>query len=100
MPNFKHDFNKIYIMTRPDERFIIIQQINNQELKSETKTGIRQKWWLIKHNPDNEIPKNIYLLGDGTIPQLHKKYKECHGYIEWEEFINYTRELIKQNIML
>lgn len=96
----KQDFNKVYIMTNPDKRFIIIQQINNEELISNTKTGKRQKWWLIKHNPDNEIPKNIYLLGNGIIYQLHEKYKQHHGYIEWEDFIDYTRELIKQNIML
>jgi len=97
---FRQDFQKTYTMVNPNERLIIIEKINNGELESETIIGNKQDWWLKKHNPDNEIPRNIYLLGDGTLEELHKKYIIKYGSIEWDEFINYTRELTKQKIML
>jgi hypothetical protein len=97
---FRQNFQKTFIMVTPNERFNIIEKINNVELVSETIIGNNQDWWLKKHNPDSDIPRNIYLLGNGTIEELHKKYIIKYGSIEWDEFINYTRELIKQNIML
>ena len=87
-------------MISPANRYIITQKCKQQELVSETIPGKKQKWWLNKHNPDNEIPKNIYLLGEGTIEELFNKYRINCRMIERKEFINYTRELIKQNIML
>jgi len=96
----KQDFQKKYTMTTPTQRFIITQQCNDETIVSETIPGKKQKWWLHKHNPDNEIPKNIYLLGEGTIEELYNMYKTKYGIIVWDEFRNYTRELIKQNIML
>ena len=63
-------------------------------------TGKKDNWWIDKHNPNNDIPKNIYLLGKGTIQQLHIEYIKNYGHIEWSDFINYTRELIKQKIMI
>jgi len=97
---FRQDFNKIYIMIYPSERIEIIKKINSGEIVSENFTGIKQRWWLDKHNPDNEIPKKIYLLGKGTIQELYNEYIRNYGNIEWSEFINYTRELIKQKIMI
>jgi hypothetical protein len=87
-------------MVPPVVRNIIIERINSGQLVSETKSGKESKWWLIKHHPDKEIPLHIYLLGDGTIKEIYEKYILKHGFIEWRIFINYTRELIKQNIML
>ena len=97
---FTQDFQRSYNMTSSVDRKAIIQQINSGEFVSETVTGQKEHWWLNKHHPDSEIPKNIHLLGSGTIQELHNKYISKHGAIEWEEFINYTRELIKQNIMV
>lgn len=97
---FRQDFNKIYNMINPIERIQIIKKINNGEITSETVTGKKKRWWTDKHNPDNEIPKNIYLLGKGTIQELHNEYIKNYNYIEWSDFINYTRELIKQKIMI
>jgi hypothetical protein len=94
---FKHDFTKIYSMVTADERKIIIDNIDTGNLVSECAAGIKNKWWKNKHHPDKDIPKNIYLLGDGTIQELHYRYREN---IAWSEFINYTRELIKQGIMV
>lgn len=88
-------------MISPAERYTIAQKCKQEELVSETIPGKKQKWWLNKHNPDNEIPKNIYLLCErDTIKELHDKYTTNCGMIGWTEFINYTRELIKQNIMM
>lgn len=97
---FRQDFNKEYGMVNPIERIEIIKRINSGEMVSETSTGKKEGWWIDKHNPDNEIPKNIYLLGKGTIQCLHIEYIKKHGNITWNDFINYTRELIKQTIML
>jgi hypothetical protein len=71
---FKQDFYKVYYMVNPSERNEIIKKINSCELISETLNGKKQDWWLNKHNPNNEIPKNIYLLGRGTIFELHIEY--------------------------
>ena len=97
---FKQDFNKIYYMVNPCERIKIIKKIMDYEIVSETITGKKDNWWKNKHNPNNKIPKNIYLLGKGTIQELHIEYIKNYGNIEWSDFINYTRELIKQKIMI
>jgi len=97
---FKQDFQKTYIMVHPTERYAILQRIIRKEIVSETAAGKAHEWWLRKHNPDQDIPKQIYLLGQGTIRELFDTYTNQYGAIEWEEFINYTRELIKQNIMV
>ena len=97
---FRQDFHKTYIMINPSDRIKLIIKINNKEMISETITGQRENWWIGHHNPDNEIPKNIYLLGNGTIREIHIKYIKKHGNIQWADFINYTRELIKQKIMI
>ena len=97
---FKQDFNKNYVMINQNERLEIIKKINNGEITSETNTGKKEGWWIYKHNPNNEIPKNIYLLGKGTIKELHIEYIKNYTNIEWCDFINYTRELIKQKIMI
>ena len=97
---FKQDFNKNYVMINQNERLEIIKKINNGEITSETNTGKKEGWWIHKHNPNNEIPKNIYLLGKGTIKELHIEYIKNYTNIEWCDFINYTRELIKQKIMI
>lgn len=93
------NFQKKYKMTKPIERYKIIQKIYNEELLPDTIIGQTQKWWLIKYHPDNDIPKNIYLLEQGTVENLFDKYISKYGIIEWNEFVNYTRELIKQTIM-
>jgi len=94
------DFEKSYKMIGVDERNAIIERIHRKELCSETVTGQQEEWWLKKHHPDNEIPRNIYLLGQGTINELYTKYQITYGLIEWNLFINYTREMIKQKIMV
>lgn len=96
---FKQDFQKIYTMTNSNKRLDIIQKINKKELISECITGKKQEWWLKKHNPNNEIPKNIYMIGRGTIKEIYDKYITKYGIINFSEYLNYTRELIKQHIM-
>ncbi len=96
----RQDFKKVYTMVEPNERNYIIQKINSGEIYSENFTGKKNLWWINKHNPNKEIPTNIYLLGKGTIRELHEQYIQKYGKIEWSEFINYTRELIKQKIMI
>jgi hypothetical protein len=97
---FMQNFNQTYFMVNPNDRNLIIQQIINKEIESECVSGRQQNWWLKKHHPENEIPTNIYLLGNGTIKELYDKYINKHGYMEQKEFNNYTRELIKQQIMV
>jgi len=95
----RQDFNKTYRMISPIERLEIIIKINKGELISENATGRKCCWWKNKHNPTNDIPKNIYLLGKGTIQELYNEYRKNYDNIEWKNFIDYTRELIKQKIM-
>ena len=97
---FRQDFEKIYTMVSEEDRARIVEQINNGQLESECSTGIRQKWWTDKHHPMNEIPDSIYKLGQGTIKELHEMYCQKNTPLLWEEFIDYTRELVKQKIMV
>jgi len=97
---FSQDFQKTYTMVNPAERMNIIQQIDTSVIVSECATGQRKEWWTKKHHPENEIPKNIYLLGQGTVRQLYDQYHSRYHTIEWDEFIGFTRELIKQKIMV
>jgi hypothetical protein len=88
-------------MVSVNERMLIIGKINSGEIVCQCVAGIKNNWWGNKHHPEKDIPKNIYLLGSGTIEELHEKFRVkfvCE--IEWGEFINYTRELIKQGIMV
>jgi hypothetical protein len=78
-------------MINPNKRIEIIKKIMDCEIVSETITGKKDNWWINKH---------IYLLGKGTIKELHIEYIKNYGNIEWNDFINYTRELIKQKIMI
>ena len=97
---FSQDFQKTYVMVNQADRMNIIQQIDSGVIVSECATGQKQEWWTKKHYPKNEIPKNIYLLGEGTLRQLYEQYQSRYGIIEWDDFIGYTRELIKQKIMI
>lgn len=90
----------IYKMVDTQTRNTIIENINSGLIESECLTGKKQKWWLKKHHPDNQIPKRIYELTDGTIKELYDKYVVKFGAIDWAVFICYTRELIKQKIMV
>jgi hypothetical protein len=97
--NHQQDFEKTYIMVSPRERKEIIQKIKNEEL---VPSGPGPKTWNAKHHPNNVIPRDIYLLGDGTIQELFDQYNQINiaEPIEWGNFIGYTRELIKQGIMI
>lgn len=93
-----------YNMVSLEERMEIINRIENNEIDSECKSGQRQKWWKKgnKHHPEQEIPRDIYLLGRGTLQELHNNYNKRYSNgtpIEYSKFINYTRELVKQKIM-
>jgi hypothetical protein len=95
------NLDKNYSMICPNHRVEIISNINNgQTIGATTKTGLEKIWWLNKHHPDNSIPKNIYLLGNGTVEELFTKYVRTHEHIEWKDFKDYVRELIKQGIMV
>ena len=94
-----NDNSKIYNMQPPCFRRVVIQQIDATEIESECKMGKKNKWWKTKHHPGRQIPTNIYLLGRGTLPELHAAYIAEYGEITKREFLNYTRELIKQGIM-
>lgn len=94
------DFNKVYEMVCPNDRLLIINQIKNREIVANTK----RDWWKEneKHDPKGIIPTKIYLLGNGTILQLYEKYIAEYEdeYISLQDFKDYTRELIKQGIMI
>ena len=91
----------IYNTVTTTERMNVIADINTGNLRSECKSGKINKWWTCKHHPNEEIPKNIYLLGGGmTLKSMHEQYQNEHNTsIEYKEFLDYTRELIKQGIL-
>jgi hypothetical protein len=103
--NFKANAN--YVMSSPEERREIINRIDNKSFDTNVSTGITKEWWRIQHHPDKDIPKNIYLMGGGcNLRTLHKRYNDKYvtkqnvtKQINWNTFINFTRELIMQGIM-
>ncbi len=101
MPKRIQKLEKIYTMVSSQERQNIINDIDNGTIEEKCHTGKKQHWWKNKHHPNKDIPKNIYLLGYGTIDELHKKYNKSTYYppLPYTSFINWTRELINQNIM-
>jgi hypothetical protein len=102
MSRFNQEITRRRTMVSPDVRNNIIDRIDSGELESETFTGTKAKWWKNKHHPNKQIPKRIYLLGSGSPKELYTIYinNPDYEYIERREFYNYTRELIKQNIMV
>ena len=91
---------KVFVAISPECREIIIDNINNGLLESSVNTGIKDKWWKNKHNPNKPIPTQIYSLGNGTKDELLYKYKIFYGDICNKKFQDYFRELIKQKIMI
>lgn len=101
--NGRINYEKTFVPVSPDKRNIIINNINTIEDFEVSNTGrSTKKWWKGgKHDPENEIPKNIYLLGSGTFDELYNKYVSKYGnQLSKKEFKDYTRELIKQEIMI
>jgi hypothetical protein len=100
MPRRIVNKKKVYVSISQEEINIIIDNINNGLLESSVKTGIKDKWWKNKHNPNNSIPNNIYLLGNGYFDELYRKYNREYGFISKKEFQDYFRELIQQKILI
>jgi len=101
---FHQNFIDKHSMIGPNARNEISEKCNLKEMISETKTGQKQDWWSGKHQPDATIPAHIWQigasLGPSTIPELHAAYIQQYENIVWSDFIDYTRELIKQKIMI
>ncbi len=102
MSNEKIDYNSNYKYNSisPDERNIIINNINTIENYERDITNRQATWWKTKHYPEADIPTKIYLIGSGTFNELYNKYVIKYGnVIDEKEFKNYVRELIYQKIL-
>ncbi len=89
-----------YTASSPDERNIIINNINTIEDFETDNTGRYSKHWKTKHHPEADIPTKIYLLGSGTYNELYNKYIIKYGFtIDEKNFKDYIRELIYQKIL-
>lgn len=88
-------------MVRPDVRREIIEQIHDGRMVEKVPKGRQAKWWTTTHEPNEEIPRNIYLLGDGYVDDLEERYARTYGTrLTHREFWNYTREMIQQGIIV
>ena len=101
---FERNFYANYVMVCPMVRCEIIQEINNgkfEPLFPIPPSGHKADWNHKKHHPEKKIPTNIYLLGGGgKHDDLFKQYLEKYGEISKKDFNDYTRELIRQRIMI
>mgnify|MGYP001218073965 CR=1 FL=1 len=120
MPNIVNK-HATYEAVAPHLRNSIIDRINAGWRPRDNKGNITPKslgterWWDIGKtgHPKSTYPTRIYLLGNGTPLELHRKYNEEYPddpmpYNQSEAkrlnkpqkhaFINYIRELIKQGI--
>jgi hypothetical protein len=100
MPKRIVNKKKVYVTISQEERKNINYKIDNYLLESSLDTGFKNKWWKNKHNPNNPIPNNIYLLGNGYFDELYRKYNREYGFICKKDFQDYFRELIQQNIII
>ena len=118
MPTRIVDPKKTYVAVTPQERYIIINKINNgwlphnpdcEVVKSrmyappeEWKDGVLT---VGKHHPENIIPQRIYLLGDGKPEDIFRKYNSIYTNEAFtgeeptsRSFKSYFRELLKIGI--
>lgn len=99
----RQDFKKTYSMVSRNTRQSIISAIDSGRYdycQGFCVAGVKNQWWKKKHYPSNKVPSQIFSLKSGTIKELHLKYLSKYGTISWTDFRNYTRELIKQGIMV
>lgn len=99
----KIDYNNSYFrMITPNNRNIIINNINTILNYEFDKTNRNTNYWSNKHHPEKIIPERIYLLGDGYFSELYVMYKNKYNphIIEEKHFKDYLRELIYQEICL
>lgn len=99
----KIDYSKNFISVSPNERNILIQNINNTPNYEYVQTSRpTTNFWKTKHNPDEQIPTRIYLLGNGTTDELFQKYNNKYGEntINIKEFKNFIREMIYQKLLI
>ena len=102
--SFYQNFINKHSMVGPVVRDEISKKCRLKEMISETTTGKIQNWWANKHQPEEDIPTRIWTIGasrgPSTISELHIAYNNRYENIEFSDFINYTRELTKQKIMI
>ena len=100
----KQSCEATYGMVDPMFRNDIIEKINNGSfLPVLPPAGETADWTHKKHYPENKIPTRVYLLGGGKLKHMHQKYLRKYGeteFIEFKEFQNFTRELLRQGIMI
>ena len=91
-----------YGMVDPMFRNDIIEKIDNGSfLPLLPPAGEKADWTHKKHYPENKIPTRVYLLGGGKLEHMYQKYIRKYGdEIKLHEFKNFTRELLRQGIMI
>jgi hypothetical protein len=95
---YAKDEISIHRMVTPEKRNEIISNINNGKFIEYNKHT--SYWWKNKHHPEQPIPTNLYLLGDGTLCELFERYNMKYDPISKTDFYDYVRELVKQEIIM
>jgi len=97
------NYSKNFTSVSPNERNILIQNIDNiSDYEFTITRRPTTKFWKTKHHPNDVIPTRIYLLGNGTTNELFQKYNNKYGNnsISIKEFKNYIREMIYQKLLI
>ena len=102
------DPNVVYWAPLPIVRQQIIAAIENDTLISPVQKVRKDNHWKTKHHPDQDIPANIYLLGQGTKAELRQRYENKFGPIldannnrsSICQFGDYMRELVQQGLLV
>ena len=94
--------NQVWTMCTSEERKGIALRCHDGHISPNTQQGIKQRYYekTRKHDPCGRIPTEIYTLTPGTDHGMYDEYKQMYGEITRTHFLDYIRELKKQQIII
>ena len=92
----------VWTMCAPEERKNIALRCYEGHLLPNTSTGLGEGYYekSKKHDPYKQIPAQIYTLTPGTVDTMVDEYNQMYEVITRRHFLNYFRELKKQQIII
>ena len=92
----------VWTMCAPEERKNIALRCYEGHLLPNTSTGLGEGYYekSKKHDPYKQIPTQIYTLTPGTVDTMLDEYNQMYEVITRRNFLNYFRELKKQQIII
>ena len=92
----------VWTMCSREERKNIALRCHGGHLLPNTSEGMERRYYekSKKHDPYKQIPAQIYTLTPGTVDTMLDEYNQMYEVITRGHFLNYFRELKKQQIII